>query len=209
LGRPYPRSARLLIGCPDWIGEPRWQHRGFLLSFEGSQMAETIFARMISEKRKDMNLSLRELARVTGIAASTISRIENGRLSPTLDIAAKLTSALNLEPSAANLDSGIALSTLEPGTLSEEPRQDLPAQVVVHKTLGSTILQKGIRRDLSRIAARNGYEIAILVKGTCELRTSAGFSQTLRPGATINCKLIAKQTYFATAEEEAELLWIG
>ncbi|MBO1908224.1 helix-turn-helix transcriptional regulator [Microvirga sp. 3-52] len=172
-------------------------------------MAETIFARMISERRKDMNLSLRELARVTGIAASTISRIENGRLSPTLDIVAKLTSALNLEPSAANLDSSSALTTPEPVAPSEEPRQDGPTQVVVHKTLGSTILQKGIRRDLSRIAARNGYEIAILVKGTCELRTNAGFSQTLRPGATINCKLIAKQTYFATAEEEAELLWIG
>jgi transcriptional regulator with XRE-family HTH domain len=165
-------------------------------------MEETIFARMISERRKDMNLSLRELARVTGIAASTISRIENGRLSPTLDIAAKLTSALNLV-------SSIGVATPEPVAAGKEPSQDFPAQVVVHKTLGRMILQKGIRRDLSRIAARNGYEIAILVKGTCQLHTNAGFSQTLGPGATINCKLIAKQTYFAVAEEEAELLWIG
>ncbi|MFL5162429.1 MAG: helix-turn-helix domain-containing protein [Microvirga sp.] len=171
-------------------------------------MAETIFARMISERRKDMNLSLRELARVTGIAASTISRIENGRLSPTLDVAAKLTLALNLEPSAASLDSGIAPATPESVTAVEEPRQEFSAQVVVQKTLGSTILQEGTRRDLSRIAARNGYEIAVLVRGTCQLRTNAGFSQTLEPGATINCKLITKQTYFAVAEEEAELLWI-
>jgi hypothetical protein len=93
-------------------------------------------------------------------------------------------------------------------TAVEEPRQEFSAQVVVQKTLGSTILQEGTRRDLSRIAARNGYEIAVLVRGTCQLRTNAGFSQTLEPGATINCKLITKQTYFAVAEEEAELLWI-
>jgi transcriptional regulator with XRE-family HTH domain len=179
------------------------------LAFEGYQMAETNFARMISERRKDMNLSMRELARATGIAASTISRIENGLLSPTLDIATKLTSALNLEPSAANLDLNSALSTSEAVAEGQEPKQYFPAQVVVHKTLGSTILQKGIRRDLSRIAARNGYEFAILIKGICQLRTNAGFSQTLEPGATINCKLIVKQTYFAVAEEEAELLWIG
>jgi transcriptional regulator with XRE-family HTH domain len=191
------------------VATPGFSFADVELALEGSQMAETVFARMILERRKDMKLSLRELARVTGIAASTISRIENGRLSPTLDIVVKLTSALNLEPSAANPDSGIALATPETVAAGEEPRQDVSAQVVVHKTLGNTILQKGVRRDLSRIAARNGYEFAILVRGTCQLRTNAGFSQTLGPGSTINCKLITRQTYFAVAEDEAELLWIG
>jgi hypothetical protein len=81
--------------------------------------------------------------------------------------------------------------------------------VVVYRKLGNTTLRKGIRRDLSRIAARNGYEVAVVVKGTCQLRTTDGFRENLRPGATINCNLIAKQTYFAIAAEEAEILWIG
>jgi hypothetical protein len=51
--------------------------------------------------------------------------------------------------------------------------------------------------------------MAILLKGNLQLRTNDGFRENLKPGATINCKLIAKHTYFAVPAEEAELLWIG
>jgi transcriptional regulator with XRE-family HTH domain len=172
-------------------------------------VTEIVFARMIYERRKDMNLSLRELARITGIAASTISRIENGGISPTLDVAAKLTAALNLEPLATDPSATAAHANARPVAVDQECIDDLSAPIVVYRKLRSTILRKGIRRDLSRIAARNGYAIAVLVKGTFQLRTNDGFRENLKPGATINCKLIAKHTYFAIAAEEAELLWIG
>ncbi|MDF2971641.1 MAG: hypothetical protein K0R61_2091, partial [Microvirga sp.] len=53
-----------------------------------------------------------------------------------------------------------------------------------YKKIGSTILRKGIRRDLSRIAARNGYEMAVVVKSTFQRGTNDGFGQNLKPGAT-------------------------
>jgi transcriptional regulator with XRE-family HTH domain len=167
---------------------------------------ETNFARRVYQRRKEKKLSLREIARITGIAASTISRLENGRLSPNLDIAAKLAAALDLEPATAPAAtrSNESLATSTDGNAPE-----LPTSVVVYRKLGHTVLQAGRRRDLSRIAARNGYEIAVLVRGTLQLRTNDGFRENLKPGATINCKLIAKHTYFAVPAEEAELLWIG
>jgi transcriptional regulator with XRE-family HTH domain len=153
-----------------------------------------------------MKLSLRELARITGIAASTISRTENGRLSPTLDIATKLAAALHLElpttPASTPLDEGQA----ETGA-NRTP--DTPVPLVAYRKLGHTILRGGRRRDLSRIAASNGYELAILLRGTFQLRTNDGFRENLKPGATLSGKLLAKQTYFGIASEEAELLWIG
>jgi transcriptional regulator with XRE-family HTH domain len=164
------------------------------------------FARKVYQRRKELELSLREIARITGIAASTISRLENGRLSPTLDIAAKLATALDVElpaaPTAARSDLGSV-------SRADEEVPQLPASVVTYRKLGKTILRAGIRRDLSRIAARNGYEMAILLRGTLQLRTNDGFRENLQPGATINCKLIAKHTYFAVPAGEAELLWIA
>jgi transcriptional regulator with XRE-family HTH domain len=172
-------------------------------------MADVSFARLVNQQRRDMNLSLRELARITGIAASTISRIENGRISPALDIAAKLVTALNLEPAVAKSGSTPMHADEKQSLAREEITSFQSEKIVVYRKLGSTILQKGVRRDLSRIAARNGYEMAILLRGTCQLRTNDGFRENLKPGATINCKQIAKHTYFAIAAEEAELLWIA
>jgi transcriptional regulator with XRE-family HTH domain len=153
-----------------------------------------------------MKLSLREIAHTTGIAASTISRIENGRLSPNLDIATKLAVALDLElPTAlatAPFSAHNSMSTFENATEQSTP-------VVIYRKLGHTVLRAGRRRDLSRIAARNSYELAVLLRGSLQLRTNDGFRENLKPGATINCKVIAKHTYFAVPAEEAELLWIG
>jgi transcriptional regulator with XRE-family HTH domain len=168
-----------------------------------------MFGSKIYQRRKERNLSLREIARITGISASTISRIENGRLSPTLDVAAKLATALNLEPSQADHGRADVRAEMESATKANDEEIESPAQVVAYRKLGHTILRSGIRRDLSRIAARNGYEMAILLRGTLQLRTNDGFRENLKPGATINCKLIANYTYFAVPAEEAELLWIA
>jgi transcriptional regulator with XRE-family HTH domain len=169
-------------------------------------LKEMTFARMVYQRRKERQIPLREIARITGIAASTISRLENGRLSPNLDIAAKLAAALDLElPTTA----ATTQSDADHVTNTNEKAPTLSSSVVSYRKLGHTVLRAGRRRDLSRIAARNGFELAVLVRGTFQLRTSDGFRENLKPGATINCSLIAKQTYFAVPGEEAELLWIG
>jgi transcriptional regulator with XRE-family HTH domain len=176
--------------------------RGFVL--RGVKVSEPIFAQKVYQRRKEMRLSLREIARITGIAASTISRLENGRLSPTLDIATKLAKALNLE-----LPATLASIPSDSGLPGDNKTPDTPTQVVTYRKLGHTVLRGGRRRDLSRIAASNGYEMAILLRGYFQLRTNYGFRENLKPGATLSGKLLAKQTYFGVAAEEAELLWIG
>jgi transcriptional regulator with XRE-family HTH domain len=156
-----------------------------------------------------MGLSLRDVARLSGITASTISRIENGRLSPALDNATKLAAVLNLEPPIRNMHADLDHASATHTPRVQERAQELPGEVVVYRKIGSTILHGGIRRNLSRIADRNGYEIAVLIRGALQLQTNDGFKKNLRLGATINCKIISKHTYFGVAAEEAELLWIG
>ena len=169
-------------------------------------MSEPIFAQKVYHRRKEMRLSLREIARITGIAASTISRLENGLLSPTLDIATKLATALNLELPATPASTP---SKTEPAVGETNRAHDTPAKLEEYRKLGHTILRGGRRRDLSRIAASNGYQMAILLRGNFQLRSNDGFRENLKPGATLNCQLLAKHTYFGIASEEAELLWVG
>lgn len=52
--------------------------------------------RSIRRKREELNLSLRDVADVTGVSASTLSRIENGTGKPDADNIASLSTWLNM-----------------------------------------------------------------------------------------------------------------
>ncbi|HET6862153.1 MAG TPA: helix-turn-helix transcriptional regulator, partial [Pyrinomonadaceae bacterium] len=52
--------------------------------------------RSVKRKREQLSLSLRDVADVTGVSASTLSRIENGTGKPDADNIARLTSWLDV-----------------------------------------------------------------------------------------------------------------
>lgn len=52
--------------------------------------------RSMRRKRQDLGLSLRDVAKETGVSASTLSRIENGTGKPDADNIARLTTWLNV-----------------------------------------------------------------------------------------------------------------
>lgn len=54
------------------------------------------FGNYIKQLRQSQNISLRELARLSNIAYSTISRIENDIVKPNIDTMSKLANALNV-----------------------------------------------------------------------------------------------------------------
>lgn len=51
---------------------------------------------LIASYRKEQGLTMTELARLADVSMSTISRIENGRISPTYDVLARISAALNV-----------------------------------------------------------------------------------------------------------------
>jgi transcriptional regulator with XRE-family HTH domain len=52
----------------------------------------------ILERRRDLHWTQKQLAEKAGIGQAVISRIERGRLSPTIDTYARLATALGLTP---------------------------------------------------------------------------------------------------------------
>ncbi|NBJ13596.1 helix-turn-helix domain-containing protein [Microvirga arsenatis] len=171
-------------------------------------MRDVNFGQQIFNRRKELKLSLRELSRLSGIAASTISRVENGRFSPTLDNAVRLAAALRIELADQRGNSNVEAPQIEPSAsrLLEDARAG--GSPVTYNEIAITILKAGIRRNLSKIAARGSYRQMLVVRGSAQMRANDGFRANLKPGAMVDCRAIALQTYFAVASEDAELLWI-
>ena len=67
------------------------------MAFKNDSFINTIeLGRAIKRRREELNLSLRDVADVTQVSASTLSRIENGTGKPDADNIARLTSWLDM-----------------------------------------------------------------------------------------------------------------
>ena len=67
------------------------------MGYKNESMINTIeLGRAIKRRREELGLSLRDVADVTSVSASTLSRIENGTGKPDADNIARLTSWLDM-----------------------------------------------------------------------------------------------------------------
>jgi len=67
------------------------------MGFKNESLINTVeLGRAIKRRREELQLSLRDVADVTGVSASTLSRIENGTGKPDADNIARLTSWLDM-----------------------------------------------------------------------------------------------------------------
>jgi transcriptional regulator with XRE-family HTH domain len=67
------------------------------MGFKNDSLINTVeLGRAIKRRREELQLSLRDVADVTGVSASTLSRIENGTGRPDADNIARLTSWLDM-----------------------------------------------------------------------------------------------------------------
>jgi transcriptional regulator with XRE-family HTH domain len=67
------------------------------MAFKNESLINTIeLGRAIKRRREELGLSLRDVADVTNVSASTLSRIENGTGKPDADNIARLTSWLDM-----------------------------------------------------------------------------------------------------------------
>lgn len=67
------------------------------MAFKNDNLINTVeLGRAIKRRREELGLSLRDVADVTGVSASTLSRIENGTGKPDADNIARLTGWLDM-----------------------------------------------------------------------------------------------------------------
>ncbi|MHC8944933.1 XRE family transcriptional regulator [Advenella incenata] len=181
---------------------------------------ETPLMQRLRAVRQANDLTLEQAGRACGIAASTLSKIENGLMSPTYDVLQKLAIGLSLDVS-------------ELFTPAREPMGagrcvvDRAGQGKVHKTryyehllLCSQLSHKRILPFLTRITARDltafsdwnrheGEEFVYVISGQIQLHTEFYSEATLGPGDSFYIDSRMGHRCISVSQEDAQVLWMA
>jgi transcriptional regulator with XRE-family HTH domain len=130
---------------------------------------------VIQRLRKEKNLLLTELAKLSGVAASTISRIENGKISPTYGVLARLGDALEVRWSDIL---GTTESSFAPGCRAVD-RADAGVKHttarglyewlgtdLVTKDMEPTVISAEVEKGAPLLEGHSGQELVYVLDGT-------------------------------------------
>ena len=181
---------------------------------------ETPLMQRLRAVRQANDWTLEQAGRACGIAASTLSKIENGLMSPTYDVLQKL----------AN---GLSLDVAELFTPAREPMGagrcvvDRAGQGKPHKTryyehllLCSQLSHKRMMPFLTRVTARSldafadwnrheGEEFVYVMSGQIELHTEFYAQTTLGPGDSFYIDSRMGHRCISIGQEDAQVLWMA
>lgn len=177
----------------------------------------------LKKLRRAQRLTLSELASRSDVAISTISKIENGALSPTLDKVQRLASGLNLTI-AELIGEGAAPSTdPAPNSRLMAARQDdgivIDTQNYEYRYLCSELKGKRMMPIRARIKARSvedfgtlerhgGEEFLIVLEGSVVVHTEFYAPVTLNRGESIYLDSTMGHAYLNAGSAEAEVMCI-
>lgn len=158
------------------------------------------FLRLVKERRKSENLSLRALAELSGVSYSAISRMEGGRFTPTYDNAVRLAKALGIMPTDVPAHS-----------YSEHEAGSRPGEIVAHHKLVTEgevkrqTIASGRRKNLSKLSTK--FDCAMLIEGTLILQSAPEQKLKVSTGAKLDCHLLRQHTYWALAMSDIVIVW--
>ena len=149
---------------------------------------------VILKLRKEKNLLLTDLAKLSGVAASTISRIENGKISPTYGVLARLGDALGVRWSDIL---GTAESSFAPGCRAVDRansgiKQNTARGVyewlgtdLVTKDMEPTVIDAVAERGPPLLEGHTGQELIYVLKGTIVFHMQHYASLLLETGDSV------------------------
>ncbi|MGI6853862.1 helix-turn-helix domain-containing protein [Mesorhizobium sp. 1B3] len=175
------------------------------------------FGPRLRRLRKITGLTLKELSDRAGLATSTISKIENDRMSPTYDVLLKLAAGLAIDLS----------SLLEgPATVQASGRLDVtraaerrkhPTGTYVYEPFATGLTRKGMDPTVVRVTARSidefpdlirhpGEELVFVISGTVELHAEFYAPIRLEAGDSAYYDATMGHAYISVSPEDATIL---
>ncbi len=179
-----------------------------------------ILASKLKTLRQQKQLTLQALSSLCGISTSTLSKIENGRLSPTYEKIIALAKGLEVEISTLFSDethqptgsrrsialhgSGIPHST--PQYVYELLHTDLN-----HKRFTPMLatLKAHERSEFPRLHHHEGEEFFYVLTGSVILYTEHYTPVTLQPGDSCYLDSNMGHACISASEEDAQILWVS
>ncbi|WP_172329771.1 helix-turn-helix domain-containing protein [Mangrovicoccus sp. HB161399] len=183
--------------------------------------AEDGLSRQIETLRRERAMSLQSLARASGVAASTLSKIERSELSPTVATLQKIVAGLGIEMSQlfAETERSEAVQGRRvvtragqgtPHTSKSCNNVLLCAEMKNKKMV--PVLTKVTARDLEAdypALPRSDDEVFLMVlKGRMLLHTSAYQPLEMGPGDSVYYDASAGHAWTSVGPEDAEVVWV-
>ncbi len=173
----------------------------------------------VRELRKARNWTLEQAARQAGLARSTLSKIENGQMSPTYDALKKLAVGLQISvpqlftpPQLEQVNGRLAVTRSGGGT-------HLATTTYEHELLGETLTKKQMVPYRARVRARDmgefdgwvrhdGEEFLYVLTGVIRLYTEFYEAIEMRRGDSAYYDATMGHNVVSVSEEDATILWV-
>lgn len=175
--------------------------------------------RRLRRFRKQLGWTLEQASEATGVGRSTLSKIENGQMSPTFDLLRRLTLRMQVD-----------LVELFDADGAPEPRgrrsvtrkgegKRLHSPTYLHELLAADVSHKKLLPFRSRITARSleefdgwvrhdGEEIIIVLTGAIEVHTEYYEPVVLQAGDSIYFDSTMGHCAVSISEADAEVFWV-
>lgn len=174
----------------------------------------------LRQLRRERSLTLEDAGRLTGLAASTLSKIENDQMSPTFDVVQKLATGFDIDitdlfsgspmPDAAGRRS---VTMAGAGRLME-------TTVYRHRLIATELKNKKILPFVTTIKARkledfkswsehSGEEFLYVLEGELCFHTEHYESVMLGVGDSIYIDSTMQHACYSTSEKDAVVLWVN
>jgi transcriptional regulator with XRE-family HTH domain len=182
--------------------------------------SETALAGRIRSLRQQRGWTLGQASQATGVAPSSLSKIENGLTSPTYDVLLRIARGFNVDVAElftpAQDHMGAGRRTIERagnGELHDTPMYE-------HRVLCSQLANKRIMPFISRIKSHeidpregwsrhDGEEFVYVLKGSIELHTEFYQPAILHQGDCFYIDSRMLHRVINHGEEDAEVMWIS
>ena len=173
----------------------------------------------VRDLRKERDWTLEQAAKKAGMARSTLSKIENGQMSPTYDGLKKLATGLGISvpqlftpPAKDQVTGRYAVTKLGEG-------QPLATVTYEHMLLANALTKKSMLPYHTRVRARaieefegwvrhDGEEFLYVLTGTIRLFTEYYEPIDLRRGDSAYYDAAMGHNVISTSDDDASLLWV-
>ncbi|OWU84932.1 transcriptional regulator [Oceanicola sp. 22II-s10i] len=184
------------------------------------EMAEPLdLGQRVRDLRKERDWTLEQAAKKAGLARSTLSKIENGQMSPTYDALKKLATGLGIPvpqlftpPQRAQVTGRMAVTQSGQGAAHATATYE-------HELLAETLTRKQMLPYRARIRARgmeefdgwvrhDGEEFLYVLTGIVRLYTEFYEPVEMRRGDSAYYDASMGHNVISVSEEDATILWV-
>lgn len=177
-------------------------------------------SKKIRELRRARGWTLEELAAATGLAASTLSKIENDRMSPTFDVVQKVAHGFEIDITELFANPAETRAGSRRSVVRAESGRPLETGVYSHKVLAAELVNKRILPFLTTVKARSlddysewgshdGEEFLYVLEGSVMFYTEHYEPVELNKGDGIYIDSAMRHACISTSKKDAQVLWIN